>query len=143
VFGTLVWTVAGRPVEALDMPEWLGRRSLELMWSRGVHGPLFAVLESANPRWVFLTGHRAADWHTHAELLRSLGVEHLWAGVRLDLPPSRIATSGAGAIADLSAADPLAADGRHVGRLTWLIPPVTPTVPTFAAVAAAVLDAAG
>jgi hypothetical protein len=119
------------------MPEYLGRRTLELTRARAITGPVFAVLDRDNPRWVFLTGRRDAGWHIDAARLRSVGVEHLWAGVRVDLPPSRISNRGAGGLIG-PPRDEVAQDVR----LRWLIPPVSAAMPTFSAVADAVLDVA-
>jgi hypothetical protein len=137
VFGPLVWTIAGSPAEALDMPDYLGRRTLELTRSRAITCPVFAVSDCDNPRWVFLTGRRDASWHVDAARLRSVGVEHLWASVRVDLPPSRISNRGAGGLIG-----PPRDEGAQVVQLKWLIPPVSAAVPTFSDVADAVLDAA-
>jgi hypothetical protein len=120
VFRSTVWVVAGRPVEALDAPEDLGRRVVELLRTGCVHVPIFRASEQAGNRWVFLTGRRDSDWYTLATRLADFGVEHIWAGSTLDLPPSE--------------------SGKD--QLTWLIPPVSGALPLFSIVARAVLQAA-
>ncbi|HEX3786209.1 MAG TPA: hypothetical protein VHX38_41725 [Pseudonocardiaceae bacterium] len=121
VFRSTVWVIAGRPVEALDIPEKLGRRVLTLLLASNVPGPVFQAPERTGTRWVFLTGRRDQDWYSLAARLTDLDVEHIWAGSTLDLPPSQIGNE----------------------HLTWLIPPIPAVLPPFSIIARAVLEAAG
>jgi hypothetical protein len=120
VFRSTVWVVASRPVEALDLPEDLGRRAMDLLRTGGVQVPLFHAPDRTGHRWVFLTGRRDPDWYALASRLAELGVEHSWAGATLDLPPSQVGET----------------------QLSWLLPPVSAALPPFAIVARAVLKAA-
>jgi hypothetical protein len=120
VFRSTVWVVAGRPVEALDMPEDLGRRAMDLLRTTGVRVPVFHASDQAGHRWVLLTGRRDPDWYALASRLAEVGVEHIWAGTTLDLPPSQVDKT----------------------QLTWLLPPVSAALPPFSIVARAVLEAA-
>ena len=117
VFGTAVWVLAGYPVEALDAPEALSRCALTLLGDGA--GPVFEAPGDHGTRWVLLTRPRADDPSARAPELAGLGVEHLWAGATLDLPPSRF--------------------GTH--RLRWINSADTP-VPAFTTVAAAIIQAA-
>ncbi|WP_434447634.1 hypothetical protein [Lentzea sp. E54] len=114
VYGSGVWLVVGREVEALDMPKELGIRAWNLL-DRSV--PVFEASDDHGVRWTFVTTP-----HTGPTLpeLAVRGVDHIRSGRSVDLPPSRF--------------------GRH--ELRWITGPFAAPIPSFAAVADAVLRAA-
>lgn len=113
VYGSGVWLVAGRTVEALDMPRELGSRTWSLL---DQSAPVFESSDDRAVRWTFITAPHIGP--TLPELAVR-GVDHIRSGRSIDLPPSTF--------------------GRH--RLRWITPPVPAQVPSFNAVADAVLRA--
>jgi hypothetical protein len=111
VYGTGMWLVAGRGVEALDMPRELGKR----VWTAlDVPVPVFESPDDHGVRWVFpIAPHTGGD----VPELAGLDVDHVRSGRSVDLPPSRF--------------------GRH--RLRWITWPGIMPVPSFDTVLRAVM----
>lgn len=108
----LVWLRTGRLVDALELPPTLGERTLPLLHTEG---PLFEVIDVAQPRWIFLT----QPAHGPTDGLSTLDVEHITAGRTVDLPPSQ----------------------HGEIRMRWLIAPTIP-LPPFSTVTDAIIRAA-
>ena len=113
VYGAGVWLVAGREVEALDVPRELGSRAWNLL-DQSV--PVFESSDDHAVRWTFITTPHIGP--TLPELAVR-GVDHIRSGRSIDLPPSRF--------------------GQH--RLRWITTPIPAQVSSFNAVADAVLRA--
>ena len=116
--GRAVWVVT-REIEALDLPEVLGRTVLAAMRTRRITPSVFAAPHPDRRRLVFLVVCRDHTRWRWSPRLAELGVDHLWAGVLLDLPPSEYDTF----------------------RLEWVIPPTRP-LPEYSVIAEAIVDAA-
>lgn len=116
--GHMVWVVT-RQIEALDVPEPLGRRVLTMVNARGVVSSVFAAPYPQGGRLVFLVVRNDHTRWRWSPRLADLGVDHLWAGAVLDLPPSQYDTF----------------------RLEWIVPPSLP-LPEYSVLAEAILDAA-
>ncbi|MCP2243333.1 hypothetical protein [Lentzea aerocolonigenes] len=113
VYGSGVWLIAGREVEALDMPRELATRAWNLL---GQSVPVFESSDEHGVRWAFITKVHVGP--TLPELAVR-GVDHIRSGRSIDLPPSKY--------------------GQH--HLRWITSPLTATTPRFAVVADAVLQA--
>ncbi|OKI36903.1 hypothetical protein A6A25_20630 [Saccharothrix sp. CB00851] len=111
VYGSGVWLVTGRQVEALDMPEGIGARLLDR-----IDAPVFESPHDDAVRWVVLVKpHDASPIGTRS---RHPDIDHVRSGRAVDLPPSRF--------------------GRHLVR--WIVEPDLLTLPDFDAVLRALPD---
>lgn len=119
IFGDKVWTLTGMALEALDMPWLLAANTLTLLRASGHDAPVIAIPGPARRALVLTRPHHNALLEFRRDTLPALDVEHLWAGTRVDLPPTP----------------------TRWGPLWWVTPAVTP-LPPFPATAAALLAAA-
>lgn len=118
VRGQVVWLLT-HEIEALDTPNALGAAAQNVLRSNNIMPTVFTASDSTGARRVFLARRTDLADLAYRPRLAEFGVEHVWAGATLDLPPSQIRDD----------------------RLNWVVGPSLP-LPEFAVVSDAIIRAA-